>query len=418
MPFILRIILQRVLLFIYSILAFLGIAPEVHIPTEQESLVNEEYRKEIIRAAVTEKPVDSTINDLEKLNEENQGPVENVEKVDSTKPADPVPEPITPPVTTTPTVVIPKPIVQIPPPIPVAPIIPPTEPIQSVKPPVEEIKQKTIGIDDVLVNTVCVERTGNAISVSTGSGVIVSPSGIVLTNAHVAQFFLIQDYDNSVDCAIYKENIPTYGYEAEILYISENWIKENYESFREKTARGTGEDDYAILRIIKNTNPSLSLPAEFPFANVVISDSVEIGDEVVAAGYPGGPISLFELTKSRKLVTAVLSVLDVFTFGGNNPDIFTVTRSEVGAKGSSGGGVFKENTENSLDLIGIIVTTDGTNGNAKINAITTSYINRDISKETGNKLSYYLSGNLSSKSTSFKNNNLNDLASLLTNQGK
>ena len=419
MPFILRIILQRILLFIYSVLTFLGIAPQAQIATPEEVAIIQEQRRERISDILSERPSQTQIAEIEKRDLENPSTMDVLEKTNPELPVTPITKSPTPTIAPTPTVTpTTQPSTQIPitptqattptSPTPATPKIIPESPI--LQP--QSIQQKNISVEDVLVNTVCVERSGNSISVTTGSGVIISPQGVILTNAHVAQFFILQDYNKSVDCAVYKENIPTYGYKAEILYISKEWINRNYNLIREKTARGTGEYDYALLYITKNTNPTISIPQSFPSARLALSQSPNVGYEVLVAGYPGGPTSILDLTRSVKLRTAFVNILDIFTFGGNNPDIFTVSRSEVGAKGASGGGVFLSKNDN-LDLLGVIVTTDGTGGNAKINAITTNYINRAIQSETGNNLNYYLSGNLKSKSEQFSSVHLKDLASLL-----
>lgn len=411
MPFLIRIILQRILLFIYSILAFLGIAPEINIHSAQDSVVAEENRKSIILSILSEKESDSKIDQLEKRSSKNEDskPLEKIITENPKYPETPI-KTNAPPTKTIEPQISPKMIDE----SKILPttIVNPAVILDSLKPNTGSIGQKPVSAEDVLVNTVCAERDGRSINVTTGSGVVISPQGVVITNAHVAQFFLLQDYNRSVSCAIYRENLPAFGFEAKILYISKEWINKNYDLIRTKEPKGTGEHDYALLYITKHTNSSIKLPTSFPSARIDQLKDPVIGSKVLVGGYPGGHKNIIDITKSLNLKTEVVDVLDIFTFGNNRPDVFTVSRSKVGAKGSSGGGVF-ESGNNGLELLGIIVTTDDTGGNARINAITTNYINRAIKSETGNDLKYYLSGNLKDKSEKFKGVHLDDLASLL-----
>lgn len=416
MPFLIRLILQRILLFVYSVLAFLGIAPEVHVPAQTGSPVAER-QEETVTTLINET---GSAEQTENVQTVIQGAEETItDIVENTIPdiVDQIPTDLlptqAPPIPPVQSPII-KPTSQPVAPEPETPISTQTQP-QPTKPTETEEPEPTtnVTIKDLVVNIVCVQTVGNTINVSTGSGVLVSPKGIVLTNAHVAQFFILEAYNpNLITCSMYKENIPTYGYRGKLLYISPNWVKDNYKTIKTANARGTGEDDYALIAITENTNPIFGLPQSFPSAELRFND-VEIGDDVIVAGYPGGPTSLVEITRAGKLKFADVSILEVFTFGGNNIDIFTTSKSEVGAKGASGGGVFYGSNINSNALVGTIVTTDGTNGNAKINAITTQYIEEDIENDSGFSLSYYLSGNTAAKIKDFEEQHVEPLAELL-----
>src|SRR5690606_21173090 len=64
-------------------------------------------------------------------------------------------------------------------------------------------------IEQALVNIYCRYETDTHIRTTTGTGFFVSPSGVILTNAHVAQFLLLEDTSDVVrdtECVIRTGN--------------------------------------------------------------------------------------------------------------------------------------------------------------------------------------------------------------------
>jgi hypothetical protein len=133
--------------------------------------------------------------------------------------------------------------------------------------------------------------------------------------------------------------------------------------------------------------------------------------EITAAGYPGVPENIIDVVRAGFLKVDDILIKDVFTFSSKTIDIFSTTRSDVGARGASGGGIFSNG-----DLIGIISTTNGEQNNANINAITTTYINRDIKEKTGESIKQLLSKDHIKSILNFSDEYGVDLADLLFGQ--
>src|SRR3989344_2224120 len=87
-----------------------------------------------------------------------------------------------------------------------------TQPSASVKPPVSATQsspalspeQINANARAALVNVLCVTKIGGPFAPISGSGVIVDSRGVVLTNAHVGQFFLLRDFRERgfIDCVV------------------------------------------------------------------------------------------------------------------------------------------------------------------------------------------------------------------------
>ena len=372
MPFLIRIILQRILILLYSFLAFIGLAPEATIPTEEEARISIEERQEAIGDFFNDegnqdkienvvdgsKKVIEELNkiDLNKINELNKNPGRFEEIISETIRDNQI-----------------------------------NEGLEDLnRTPKETPNVSSNNIEDVTVNIVCSSTSGNLINVSTGSGVIIDPKGVIMTNAHVGQFVLLEDYyrsKNKMDCGIYRENIPTFGYTVDILYISPDWIRENSNLINSPSPRGTGEFDYALLYITGSTNPTFQKPRKFPYSEIsLLDDNYEKNNSVEVSGYPGAPKNIIDIARAGILKTDIVLIKDVFTFNDGNIDIFSTTKTNVGARGASGGGAFLND-----NLIGIISTTNGEQNNAEINALTTTYINTDIKNNTGKSIKSLLS---------------------------
>jgi hypothetical protein len=396
MPVLLRIIAQRVITSLIAFLTFLGLAPDATIPTNSEVDFRIEEQKRIVEQILELRSTEISPRGYEKENIisaiDNAAATIN-QKKEELENNPPVQDSLeNSPVINAPTVNNSQNTVSDVP-----------EDIEVAVPSEGQMKS----ISDVLVNIICTQKVGNMTKASTGSGVIISPTGVVITNAHVAQFFLLEDSGSgSVDCAIYKENIPTFGYRADLIYISPIWIEDNKEIMLEENPRGTGEKDYAFLQITENTNPVLKLPSKFSYTPVMTEESIYTeGRRISVGGFPGSPLSIFDLAKAGSLKTDNTRIRDVFTILGETIDIFSTEKTPVAAKGASGGGVFYNN-----NLIGVTVTVTKEGNGARINAITTDYINRDLADEAGFNLNTIINNGASAIRIDFQKNKLENLA--------
>jgi hypothetical protein len=255
---------------------------------------------------------------------------------------------------------------------------------------------------EAIVNIFCTFTTENFIRTTTGTGFFIDPDGVIMTNAHVAQFLLLEETDEfgDTECIVRAGNPASPKYQAELLYISPAWIQENASVMHSEVPMGTGERDYALLYVSGQVDES-PLPARFPalsFDTSLLPLSTR-EDTVTAAGYPA--TNLLQNGPSAELIPkkADTTVSELYTFGSNYADVFSIRGSEVGAEGASGGPVL--NT--SGDVIGIIVTRgdDSIDGEGSLRAITLSHIERTMIEETNFSLAKNLSGNLAYRAEIF-----------------
>ena len=103
--------------------------------------------------------------------------------------------------------------------------------------------------------------------IGTGSGTIIDPSGLILTNAHVATPSDIELTELQVAITGASDHPATPTYDAEV-------------------AAADTVLDLAVIRITATLDGS-PLPDAFPFVSVGDSDALEIGDDLSIFGYPG-----------------------------------------------------------------------------------------------------------------------------------
>ncbi len=245
-----------------------------------------------------------------------------------------------------------------------------------------------------IINIFCVSTKGNMVSISTGSGVVISGTGIILTNAHVAENFLVPNRD----CSIRQGEIAVDKYKASLIYIGESWLQKNAGVLFSKSSRGTGENDFALLSInskIDGTNIEQNIShTEFSVSEPTENDK---GQKILVAGYPAGTLGALSLRKYLNFVADVISVSNVYTLDGTHVDVFETEVTKVGQHGSSGGGIFAKDN----NLIGLIVSVNDENGNSKINALTTAYISRALKNDSGKSLEEFVNSDKSSLLSSF-----------------
>ncbi len=251
-----------------------------------------------------------------------------------------------------------------------------------------------------LVNIICTSDASGPFESISGSGILIDPRGVILTNAHVAQFFLLKDYPTPgfVDCTI-RTGSPAYPrYTAELMFLPPSWIRDNAQKIDDEAPRGTGERDYALLRITGAVSPSVTLPPLFPYL-LVSTDAPSVGDQVLQAGYAAGFLGGITIQNELYASTAWTTIRDIFTFNANTVDLISLGGSVVAQSGSSGGPVVNQNAI----VVGVIVTSSGTGDTStrNLHAITSSYIVRDFESERGKSLSQALSSDLASEVSIF-----------------
>jgi hypothetical protein len=262
-----------------------------------------------------------------------------------------------------------------------------------------------------VVNIICTTGGGGSLSPISASGVMIDPRGIVITNAHVAQYFLLKDYPtpNSIQCVVRTGSPARPMYTATLLFISPSWVADNAAKITATEPTGTGEHDYALIVITGVTGPDVTPPASFPYLSIATVPPAQ-GSLVVVAGYPAGFLGGITIQKDLYESSAETSVGTPYTFGTNTIDLFSVAGTILSQHGSSGGAVATK----SGDLTGLVVTaTDAPDTASRdLRALTTSYLIRDFASESGLPLVTFLGGDILAEAAAFNR----DVAPTLTKE--
>src|SRR3989344_2647268 len=177
-----------------------------------------------------------------------------------------------------------------------------------------------VALRAALVNIICYAPAGSGLRSISGSGVIVDSKGIILTNAHIAQHFLLAD--RAVSCTIRAGSPAVDSYTASLIYISPAWIQANANILTQTNPSGTGEYDFAFLAITKSAT-SVALPSSFPFISLATAPP-PISTPVVIASY-GAQFLESSQIQSFLFPTVVFgSVKDVFTFATTTIDVLAL----------------------------------------------------------------------------------------------
>ncbi len=295
------------------------------------------------------------------------------------------------PLPSVPTVATPLPTVSKPPPSPSAPTQTPID--------IEALNTQT---RRALVNIYCLASKNGGQSVISGTGVLVDTRGIILTNAHVAQFMLLKDYPNpgTVSCTIRTGAPAVNTYIAAPLYISEAWVLENASEINAEVPMGTGENDYAFLQITKTTNGS-ALPSEFPALPMTASQP-DTGDNMLLAAYPAGFLSGMTLQSGLYPSSALSLVRTLYSFhGGETVEAFSLGGSVVAQAGSSGGAVVETRKGALIGIISSEISATST-ADRDLRAVSIAHIDQSLTKAHFGGLQGLLSSDLDALRTKFE----------------
>lgn len=252
-----------------------------------------------------------------------------------------------------------------------------------------------------VVNILCITGAGGPFESISGSGVIVDPRGLILTNAHVAQYYLLRNYPSPgfVECTIRTGSPAEPKYKAELVFIPPAWVSKNAQKINQEKPMGNGEHDYAFLRITGTVHPNIEMPAEFPYLQISV-DPPALGDQMLIAAYPAGFLDGISIQRDLYQASSLANVGELYTFASSTIDLFSIGGSIVAQQGSSGGA-----TADKYGILnGIIVTsTDAPDtGSRDLRALATRYIVPDFQTQYGLSLSQFLSRNLQAETADFE----------------
>jgi hypothetical protein len=251
-----------------------------------------------------------------------------------------------------------------------------------------------------LINILCLPQTG--LSGISGSGVIVDSRGVILTNAHIGQYFLLRNYltAGNVTCTIRVGSPAEERYTATLLYLPPAWVAANASQLKSTKALGTGEHDYAFLLITGRTLPGAALPESFPRLHMD-RGYVDVGDPMLLAAYPAGFLSGEIIQKSLYAGSAVAYVTQLFSFSGDKKvDLFSVGGTVISQSGSSGGAAVRLRDGK---LAGIFVTSSSaaSTGERDLRAVSLGHIDDSLKAQNQGGLAELLTGSLAAKAAEF-----------------
>lgn len=249
---------------------------------------------------------------------------------------------------------------------------------------------------DAVVNLLCTNRHGSINNLISGSGIIIDPRGVVLTNAHVAHAFLFADWpDPSIfQCSIRIGSPAMPRYKATLLYIPDEWMREQIVSEFTVSAEDKtvyGQDDYALLLITGPTSETVQMPNFFPYLPLYLDGALPAKSSVYLSGYPAESYGGEKVQRDLYQVSSPSQVGELRVFpGGSLPSVITFNGNIAAQHGSSGGAVIAQGGA----LAGLITFLDKDYGRTTaervLNAITTEYISRDLKGEIGVTLPEFL----------------------------
>ncbi len=263
-----------------------------------------------------------------------------------------------------------------------------------------------------LVNIFCVSNNP-AFRSSSGSGVLIDPRGVILTNAHVAQYVLLSSLpDLGIVCTIRTGSPAIARWEAQVLYIPPIWVRGHAHEINSFKPASSGEHDYALLLITKSIDDTP--PTPFPYLPIDTREAIAFPeDEVATASYPVEFVGGINAPFNLRPASSVSTVSKLYTFTSKTADILSLGEVPLAQSGSSGGLVI--NTWGFL--VGLLTAmSDETAASGRdLRALSLSYIDRDLKVQAGSSLSQILASDMTANMLDFNTSTAPALLALYTN---
>src|SRR6185437_7883131 len=215
----------------------------------------------------------------------------------------------------------------------------------------------------------------------------------------------LKDYPfpNNIQCVVRQGSPASPKYTAEVMYMPPEWVSANASQLTATHAQGTGENDYAFLRITGTVSSSVTMPTSFP-ALPMTSAAPDVGAPTLLVAYPAGLLDGQTIQENLYASSAISTVQDLYSFDGQqHVDLISLSGSVVSQTGSSGGALLGLG---SGKLLGIIATetTGTTTSDRQLNAVTVGFIDRALLKEGFGGLTAFLSNDPVQTEANFKAN--------------
>lgn len=247
-----------------------------------------------------------------------------------------------------------------------------------------------------IVNLYCMGRYDQ--SLSSGTGVMIDPRGVILTNAHVGfdELFAHWPDPSLQDCYVRTGSPAVNTYRATLLYIPDKWVNDSInDAFLYNATTTIGEKDYALLVVTGTADPAGHVPTSFPYMPMYTGKTLPVRTPVVHMGYAAEHSSYEDVLRSLYLLSSYANVDAQRGMGSSTvADVMAFSGAITSQHGVSGGAVVTGDGQ----VAGLMTYLDKDYGNKDatsqrvLNAISTDYILRDFEKDNGMSLTAFLSG--------------------------